>query len=144
MRLSNVILLPIFPVWAIAHSIADASGFFPIRSVNYPTATKIVNRQSVEPVSTAVGTQSCHATDHGAFASYRVLIRIPYQGPRDCDDTYSNLEFNWVGVSSWQCVENNGNIQLYFNAGTNLGSRINSGLEACYPNIIGGFNCPDD
>jgi hypothetical protein len=143
MRFSKIILFPIFSVWAIAHPIVDTSGSLPIRSVNYPTATKIVNRQSIKPVSTAVGTQSCHATDHGAFASYSVLIGIPYQGSQACDNTYSNLEFNFVGVSSWQCGENNGNIQLFFDAQTNLGSNINSGLDACYPNIVEGFNCPN-
>jgi len=141
MRLSKVIFGLIFPVWAVAHPIFHDST---LRTANDPTATKIVKRQSVDPVSTVAGTQSCHATDHGAFASYNVLIRIPYQGGQGCDHTYNNLEFHWVGLSNWQCVENDGNIQLYFNAGTNLSSRINSGLEACYPNITGGFNCPDN
>jgi hypothetical protein len=142
MRPSKAILGLIFPDWAMAQPIVDASCLIPVRTANLHTARNIVKR--VEPVSTAVGPQSCHATDHGAFASYNVLIGIPYQGARACDLTYSNLEFNWVGVSNWQCVENNGKIQLYFNAAVNLGSSINSGLEACYPNIVGGFNCPDD
>jgi len=141
MRQSNVSLGLLFLVSVMAHPIFDA---FPVRTAYYPTGTKIVKRQSVEPVSVAAGTVSCHATDHGAFASYNVLIGIPYQGAQGCDQTYNNLEFHWVGLSNWQCVENNGNIQLYFNAGTNLGSRINSGLEGCYPNIAGDFNCPDD
>jgi len=127
----------------MAHPIVDASCLIHVSTVaNFHTARNIVKR--VNPVSMAVGPQSCHATDHGAFASYDVLIGIPYQGAQACDLTYSNLEFNWVGLSSWKCVENNGEIQLYFDAGVNLGSNINSGLEACYPNIVGGFNCPDD
>lgn len=60
-------------------------------------------------------TQSCHATDHGPFVSYSVLIGVPYAGAKDCDDTYNVLESAEGAISNWQCVEKDGNIQLWFN-----------------------------
>jgi len=90
-------------------------------------------------------TQSCHATCHGAFASYSVQIGVPYDRS-SCDDTYNTLEWSGAGpddISNWQCVAtDNGNTQLWFNSASGHGDKINSGLEASYPNVDS-FNCPD-
>jgi len=98
-------------------------------------------------------TQSCHTTNHGIFISYSVLIGVPYAGKTDCDDTYNALThagpmiseqgYQWDGVpiSNWQCVEQNGNIQLWFNAAANEGNDINAALESRYPSVSS-FNCP--
>ena len=82
-------------------------------------------------------TQSCHATNHGLFNSYSVLIRIPYQGAAACDES-------WVPISSWQCEDMDGNIQLWFDAaiGVGIAYEINGALESRYPEVAGGFNCP--
>ena len=94
-----------------------------------------------QPTKRAV--QSCHATDHGLFASYSVDIGITYANGVGCDDIYNAIENN-VGISNWQCVaDGSGNTQLYFDAGTYNAAGINSALEQEYPSIDGGFNCPD-
>lgn len=67
----------------------------------------------------------------------------PYGGPSACDNTYHLLE-SWIAISNWQCIEDDGNTRLYFNAGIWQGGHINSGLQAAYPNIDGGFNCSDE
>jgi hypothetical protein len=98
-------------------------------------------------------TQSCHCTDNGFYESYSVLIRVPYLGSKDCDDTYKALEnggpwvdggHQWseVPISNWQCVEKDGNIQLWFNAAEGQGSDINAALGSRYPSVDS-FNCPD-
>jgi hypothetical protein len=75
------------------------------------------------------------------FVSYAVEIFIPYQ-VSSCDNTYSIL-YGANDITNWQRVENNGNTQLYFNSIKNEGSAINNALEYAFPNIDGGFNCPD-
>ena len=98
-------------------------------------------------------TQSCHATTHGFYESYSVLIGVPYIGKADCDATYHAIDnagpwvnnahqWNAVPISNWQCVEMDGNIQLWFNAAEGQGKDINAALEWCYPSV-GTFNCPD-
>jgi len=88
-------------------------------------------------------TQSCHGTNHYYWTSYSVQIGIPYGGAKDCDATYHALESATTSITNWQCVENNGDIQLWFNAFANDGAEINSALESRYPSVAGGFNCPD-
>ena len=88
-------------------------------------------------------TQSCHAKDHYYWVSYSVLIGVPYIGPNDCDKTYHALESATISLSNWQCVEKDGNIQLWFNAFPNYGSTISSTLESRYP-TVNSFNCPDN
>ena|SRR5277367_6008841 len=92
--------------------------------------------------TSSVATQSCHATDHFWWVSYSVLVRVPYSGAKDCDDTYHALESATASISNWQCVEKDGNIQLWFNAFPNYGSDINAALESRYPSV-NSFNCPD-
>jgi len=99
-------------------------------------------------------TQSCTATNHAFFVSYSVLIRVPYGGKSDCDATFHALtnagpiiavqDYEWdaVPLTNWQCVESNGNIQLWFNCAGGQGSDINSALESRYTSV-GEFNCPD-
>jgi hypothetical protein len=94
-------------------------------------------------------TQSCHATCHGAFASYSVWIGVPY-GSQSCDDTYNDLEYNGGSISngceisSWQCVKGSGgNTQLWFNAPQGRSACLNSALQCSYYYVDGGFNCPD-
>lgn len=88
-------------------------------------------------------TQSCHATNHGLFNSYSVLIRVPFLGSTQCDITYNILE-SWIPISNWQCVQASGNyVQLWFNAVINKSGQINGALEQVYPHVVGGFNCPD-
>ena len=98
-------------------------------------------------------TQSCKCTDHGFYESYSILIRVPYIGSKDCDATYNALEnggpwvngqHQWsaVSISNWQCVEENGNIRLWFNSAEGSGSDINAALESRYP-TVDSFNCPD-
>jgi hypothetical protein len=95
------------------------------------------------PQAPSVATQSCHGTDHYWWVSYSVLIRVPYSGAKDCDDTYHALESATASISNWQCVEEDGNIRLWFNAFPNYGSAINTALESRYPSV-NSFNCPDD
>ena len=90
-------------------------------------------------------TQSCHVTDHGVWVgSYSVLIEVPYGGPQDCDDTYHALEDATGTISEWQCLDSDGNIQLYFNVwyGDGVGDEINGALSRRYP-TVDEFNCPD-
>jgi hypothetical protein len=94
------------------------------------------------PTSIEVGTESCTAKDHWVYNSYGVLIRVPYQSPAACDNTYHILESH-IAISNWQCIEEDGYTRLYFNAGCWQGNHIDEGLSAAYPNIEGGFNCPD-
>jgi len=115
-----------------------------------------VNAAPVPNIRTSLerrATQSCHCYDHGFFESYSILIRVPYIGPQDCDDTYKALEnggplvdnnFEWssVQLSNWQCVKSGGNIQLWFNTLEGSGSDINKALESRYPSVDS-FNCPD-
>jgi hypothetical protein len=88
-------------------------------------------------------TQSCHGTSHYYWTAYSVQIGIPYGGAQDCDATYHALESATTSITNWQCVEKDGDIQLWFNAFANDGAKINSALESRYPSVAGGFNCPD-
>jgi hypothetical protein len=88
-------------------------------------------------------TQSCHGTSHYWWTAYSVQIGIPYGGAKDCDATYHALESSTTSITNWQCVEKDGDIQLWFNAFANDGAKINSALESRYPSVAGGFNCPD-
>ena len=108
------------------------------------TTTSIEPPPTSEPSasSTPPATQSCHATCHFLFASYSVLIGVPYNGS-DCDNTYNILENGGAGISNWQCVNGDGgNTQLWFNSGVGNSLIINNSLEAAYPSV-NGFNCPD-
>ena len=119
----------------------------PVQPTVQPTVQTSVSQTAQEPTSTntpSVATQSCHGTDHYYWISYSVLIGVPYGGAKDCDDTYHALESATASISNWQCVEKDGNIQLWFNAFPNYGSAINGALESRYPSVAGGFNCPDD
>jgi hypothetical protein len=110
-----------------------------------PTVQTSVSETAQPTTSTAppqVATQSCHATDHYYVISYSVLIGVPYAGAADCDATYHALESATYSISNWQCVEKDGNIQLWFAAFPNYGPQINSALESRYPSVAGGFNCP--
>jgi hypothetical protein len=156
MKPSGLILGLLVAVHVAAHPIdRDHSSFVLAKTpdyTDYTTTAEIVTRDqptenmSVQPrgaTSTQPGTQSCHCTNHWTWNSYNVLIGIPYQSASACDNTYHLLE-SWVAISNWQCVENNGNTQLYFNAGIWQNGNINNGLNAAYPNVAGGFNCPDE
>lgn len=107
------------------------------------TLMGFVNAAVLNTSSERRATQSCHATDHGVFASYSIRIGVPYGGPDECDDTYNNLEDEVGEVTSWQCVEDNGNIQLWFDVPTGNGDGINVVLGSLYPSV-NSFNCPDD
>ena len=85
-------------------------------------------------------TQSCTTKDHNWFLSYSILIRVPYAGPNDCDATYHALEHT-VPISSWQCVNEDGNIRLWFNAYYDQGDAISRILQSRYP-TVNSFNCP--
>jgi len=99
-------------------------------------------------------TQSCHATNHGLYVSYSILIRVPYGGKSDCDTTFHTLtnagpilgveayEWDAIDLTNWQCVESSGNIQLWFNCAGEQGTDINSALESHYTSVDK-FNCPD-
>lgn len=94
------------------------------------------------PVSppTVVATQSCTSHNHGVFNSYSVLIGVPFLGPSQCDATFTALE--QALITNWQCVEENGEVRLWFNAPIGKSSYINSQLETVYPQV-NNFNCPD-
>ena len=47
-----------------------------------------------------------------------------------------------IWVSNYQCVESDGDIQLWFNAFPGPGKDINVALESCYPSV-NSFNCPN-
>ena len=153
MRLSSVIL-ELFLIFHVAgHPITGESSasvqdeglyertsaeIFQMRdSKRHPTAPEA---RSI----TSRATQSCHAYDHGIFISFDILIRVPYGGKDDCDATYHSLE-DWThSVTSWKCLNNNGYVQLYFNAANwNIGDNVNAALSSRYPSVDS-FNCPDD
>ena len=76
--------------------------------------------------------------------SYSIYIGVPYGGKSDCDATYTALKHS-MALSNWQCVEKDGNIQLYFNVPEDnftYGDKINAVLESRYPSV-NSFNCPD-
>jgi hypothetical protein len=118
--------------------------FLFMTSVN---AAVLGTRSSLESRTT---TQSCHALDHGVFASYSVWIGVPYGGSKACDNTYDILEYNNIAsidtgcrISSWQCVKaNDGNTQLWFDAARDNSACINGQLHKAYPDV-NSFNCPD-
>ena len=153
MQPSGLILGLLLVVHVTAHPInRDHSSFVQAKTPDYTTTAEIVTRDqptenmSVQPrgaTSTQSGTQSCHCTNRWTWNAYNVLIRIPYQSASACDNTYNILE-SWIAISNWQCVENDGNTQLYFNAGIWQSGNINNGLNAAYPNVAGGFNCADE
>jgi hypothetical protein len=153
MQLSSLILGLLLAVCVTPHPIdRDHSSF--IQGPDYTTTAAIVTRdrrtenvsvqpRGLGPTSTQSGTQSCHCTAQvGFFNSYDVLLSIPYQGASACDNTYHLVE-SWVAICNWQCIEKDGKTQLYFNSGVQRGRNINNGLLAAYPNIAGGFNCPE-
>jgi len=90
-------------------------------------------------------TQSCHCSDRGVYiGAYGVYISVPYKGGVGCNDVYGALEDSGALPSSWQCnPADNGNTQLYFNAALYNAKGINAALGSMYPNVQGGFNCPD-
>jgi hypothetical protein len=94
--------------------------------------------------SPSPATQSCHATDRLLWTSYSVYIGVPYIGAADCDATYRALR-GYLTLTNWQCVEKNGNIQLWFNIDTadpqEYASNINRVLGSRYPSV-NSFNCP--
>jgi hypothetical protein len=145
MLLSGLIL-GLLAIGIIAHPIDhDHSSFVRAKTPDGTTTAEIVAREnvSVRPrgaTSMQTGTQSCHCTDHGVYNSYNVLIRIPYQGS-GCDNTYGILD-GLADVTNWQCIESDGNTQLYFNMQTDDSVNLNKGLLTAFPNIAGGFNCP--
>jgi hypothetical protein len=154
MQLSGLILGLLLAVRVTPHpSDHDHSSF--IQTRDHTTTAEIVTRgqrtektsvqrRGLGPTSTQSGTQSCHCRPQfGFWNSYSVLITIPYQGPSPCDNTYHILE-SWVAISNWQCVEKDGNTQLYFNSAAYRSSWINNGLLAAFPNVGGGFNCKDN
>jgi hypothetical protein len=107
---------------------------------------------NIRPSLERRATQSCHAKCDGLFASYSVLIRVPFGGETDCDNTFNNLYFgtyylsngdvsDGIDVTNWQCVEMNGNTQLWFNGPAENGDGISAALEASYPSV-NSFNCP--
>src|SRR5262249_3524975 len=110
----------------------------PAPSPTVEQTTTYTEKVTAPAPSTTQATQSCHATNQGLFNSYSVLIRIPYQGATDCNDTYDVLE-SGVPISNWQCVEKDGDTQLYFNAaiGVEISAQINGALEARCPNVTG-------
>lgn len=86
-------------------------------------------------------TQSCHSHDHFLFTSYSVRIGVPYISAKNCDDTYHALESATISIANWQCVESDGDIQLWFNCINCTGDDINNALESRYPSVDR-FNCP--
>jgi hypothetical protein len=100
-------------------------------------------------LESATTTQSCHATCHGAFASYSIWVGVPYGGSPTCDNTYEILEtdgtdaiYNGCLISSWKCTQaDDGNTQLWFNAPAHKSGCLNSALERSYTDV-NSFNCP--
>ena len=95
--------------------------------------------------SPTLATLSCTATENFLWISYSIFIGVPWKGSDDCDNTFHALQAV-VDLTNWQCVEEKGDIRLYFN--TPLGSNgrsIDIQLQSCYttvdPNSI---NCPDN
>lgn len=89
--------------------------------------------------------QSCHCSDRGvAIGAYDVYISVPYKDGVGCNDVYGALGDSGAMPSSWQCKPaDDGNTQLYFNAALYRAQDINAALKSMYPNVQGGFNCPD-
>ncbi|KAF2167520.1 hypothetical protein M409DRAFT_22328 [Zasmidium cellare ATCC 36951] len=104
------------------------------------TLTLLATALSYATAQVAPNTQSCVATDHGAFASYGVNIGITWADGAGCDSVYNELSGNTAnGITNWQCeADANGNTQLYFNAPVDEGGDLNSALENQYPTVEGG------
>jgi len=88
------------------------------------------------------GTSTCDTTDNFLWESFSILIGSPYGGPDECDTTYHALEGATDAVSNWQCVEEDGNIRLWFNEIQDAADSINNELEYLFQGIS--FNCHDD
>jgi hypothetical protein len=153
MRLSSVILELVLIFHVAAHPITgDASASVQSETLDERTSAEIFQmddwkRHPTAPEARSItsrATQSCHATDHGIYIAYDVLIRVPFGGKADCDATYHSLEDNTHSVSGWKCLNNNGDVQLYFNtANWSEGDNVNTALSSRYPSVDS-FNCPDD
>lgn len=122
-----------------------------VQPTSQPTTSQPIDQPTVQPTSTqstsqptATATQSCHAENHGElWVSYSILIGVPFGGKSDCDATYHELEKSVdAGITIWQCVNENGNIRLWFNCIPGQGDKINRALGPRYPSV-NSFNCPD-
>jgi len=111
------------------------------------TAAQSIVQPIIQPTlapRSGTDTQSCHSTDNFLWTSWSILIKIPFIGSADCDLTYHALEHATTSITSWQCIEKNGFIQLNFNtAKIGYGGDINLALERRYP-TVDNFNCPPD
>lgn len=96
-----------------------------------------VLRKRIEP-----NTSTCDVKDNFLWQSFSILIGVPFLGASECDTIFHDLGGLNGGVSNWQCVEENGNIRLWFNNFDNASGRINRDLEGAFPGIS--FNCVDN
>ena len=102
---------------------------------------------SQSPTASSPATQFCQTKYNFLFCSHSILIRVPYRGSSDCDNTFHTLYGDLdqteskADLTNWQCVEEDGYIRLWFNTPiTFSASDVNQRLESCYPNV-NGFNC---
>jgi len=90
-------------------------------------------------------TMSCYCSDRGfAIGHYSVYISATYNGGAGCNAVFAAINQSGAIPSSWHCdAADDGNTQLTFNALTGQANGINAALGSMYPNVDGGFNCPD-
>jgi len=93
--------------------------------------------------SEARAVQSCHATNHGLYNTYKVWVGVHYADGPGCDGIRRALDDSDSSISSYSCeLAGGGNTQLKFNAISFRSGAMNEVLHEVYP-MVDGFNCPD-
>lgn len=166
MRASGIILGLMLGVHMTAHPIDDDnSGLLQNKAINdiaLQTAPEEPTRSIHQARSPAEGaaititetitapaptptqvTATCQVKYHVFWDAYSILIGMPYQGAALCNDIFDILYQGEEGyVTQWQCVNENGNIRLWFIDRTHDRADINRLLTGFFPNVAGGFQCP--
>lgn len=104
------------------------------------------------PSHRAAPVQSCRATEHWLRVSYSVYIPVPYAGGAACARNFQFLEDERVYFTNWRCAAaGDGNTQLRFTlrpdavlTAGGIGAPVNRALGKMYPDVRGGFHCPDE
>lgn len=95
-------------------------------------------------------TRDCVATDwldgFNWVATYTTYIGAAFNNGAGCNDVYNALKNSgqWFMDANWSCqVTSDGNTMITFEYGQGWGADINAALESMYPDVAGGFCCPD-
>jgi len=101
----------------------------------------------------AAHTQSCHVASYALPGAptrsyYTVNIGEPFVNGRGCNNVHQALANNGVfsaaSAAAWSCRDNgSGQTVLEITCVPGLGHTVNRVLQQMYPQVRGGFNCPD-